>query len=99
MRHASDSVAVRNEYLLERIKEIKADHPFWGYRRVLQEYYFMYKRCLTILDRAKSLFVSYVANLYTPLLLLYSIIATIFNQEWVNETEREHRLLGITSVG
>ena len=34
MRNESDSVAPRNEYLLERIKEIKAEHPFWGYRRV-----------------------------------------------------------------
>jgi len=34
MRNTSDSVALRNEYILERIKNIKADHPFWGYRRV-----------------------------------------------------------------
>ncbi len=34
MRNQSDSVALRNEYLLKRIKDIKGDHPFWGYRRV-----------------------------------------------------------------
>ena len=34
MRKPSDSVTLRNEYLLERIKDIKADHTFWGYRRV-----------------------------------------------------------------
>jgi len=34
MRKPSDSVALRNEYLLERIKDIKGEHPFWGYRRV-----------------------------------------------------------------
>lgn len=34
MRKPSDSVILRNEYLLERIKSIKKDHPFWGYRRV-----------------------------------------------------------------
>ena len=34
MRKQSDSVALRNVYLLERIKDIKAEHPFWGYRRV-----------------------------------------------------------------
>jgi len=34
MRKPSDSVALRNEYVLERIKDIKAEHPFWGYRRV-----------------------------------------------------------------
>jgi len=34
MRKPSDSVALRNEYLLKRIKEIKGEHPFWGYRRV-----------------------------------------------------------------
>jgi transposase InsO family protein len=34
LRKRSDSVAARNQYLLEKIKSIKADHPFWGYRRV-----------------------------------------------------------------
>jgi len=34
MRKQSYSVTLRNECLLERIKDIKADHPFWGYRRV-----------------------------------------------------------------
>jgi len=34
MRKQSDSVALHNQYKLERIKSIKADHPFWGYRRV-----------------------------------------------------------------
>jgi putative transposase len=34
MRNTSASVNVHNEYVLERIKDIKADHPFWGYRRV-----------------------------------------------------------------
>jgi transposase InsO family protein len=34
MRKPSNSVALRNEYILKRIKDIKAEHPFWGYRRV-----------------------------------------------------------------
>ena len=34
MRKKSYSVALRNQYILERIKSIKAEHPFWGYRRV-----------------------------------------------------------------
>ncbi|MFI5323548.1 MAG: IS3 family transposase [Thermodesulfobacteriota bacterium] len=34
MRNQSDSIALRNEYLLEIIKDIKAEHPFWGYRRI-----------------------------------------------------------------
>jgi len=34
MRKPSCSVALRNEYVLERINDIKAEHPFWGYRRV-----------------------------------------------------------------
>jgi len=34
MRKQSYSVTLRNEYVLERIKNIKAEHPFWGYRRV-----------------------------------------------------------------
>ena len=33
-RHESLTTTVRNEMLLKRIEEIKADHPFWGYRRV-----------------------------------------------------------------
>ena len=33
-RRASARVALRNESLLVRIREIKAEHPFWGYRRV-----------------------------------------------------------------
>jgi putative transposase len=27
-------VAARNTHLLERIRALKADHPFWGYRRI-----------------------------------------------------------------
>jgi transposase InsO family protein len=34
MRRASSSVACRNESVVTRIRELKADHPFWGYRRV-----------------------------------------------------------------
>ena len=34
MRRPSVSVAKRNEAVLERIRQIKSDHPFWGYRRV-----------------------------------------------------------------
>jgi putative transposase len=34
MRKQSYSVALRNQYILERIKSIKKEHPFWGYRRV-----------------------------------------------------------------
>ena len=34
MRCRSESVNKRNEVILERIRKIKIDHPFWGYRRV-----------------------------------------------------------------
>ncbi len=34
MRNTSDSVTLHNQYVLKRIKDIKAEHPFWGYRRV-----------------------------------------------------------------
>ncbi len=34
MRRPSVSVAKRNEVVLSRIRQIKSDHPFWGYRRV-----------------------------------------------------------------
>jgi transposase InsO family protein len=32
-RGASISVSLRNQPILERIRQIKAEHPFWGYRR------------------------------------------------------------------
>lgn len=34
MRAASQSVTERNAAVLERIRQLKSDHPFWGYRRV-----------------------------------------------------------------
>lgn len=33
-RSQSESVAERNQPIVERIEEIKADHPYWGYRRI-----------------------------------------------------------------
>jgi putative transposase len=33
-RHQSPLVAQRNESLLHRMQELKAEHPFWGYRRI-----------------------------------------------------------------
>jgi len=32
IRRASKSVAARNEAVLERLRDLKGDHPFWGYR-------------------------------------------------------------------
>lgn len=32
MRRASESVAERNEAIVERLRELKSEHPFWGYR-------------------------------------------------------------------
>ncbi|MFH1514066.1 MAG: IS3 family transposase [bacterium] len=34
MRRPSESVANRNAPIIERIRQLKSDHPFWGYRRV-----------------------------------------------------------------
>ena len=34
MRGPYAKVEARNGALLERVRELKADHPFWGYRRV-----------------------------------------------------------------
>ena len=34
MRRPSESVSERNEFIVERIRQLKSDHPFWGYRRV-----------------------------------------------------------------
>ena len=33
-RRVSEQVTRRNQGILERIQKLKADHPFWGYRRV-----------------------------------------------------------------
>ncbi len=33
-RQASAAVMERNSPVVERIKELKSEHPFWGYRRV-----------------------------------------------------------------
>lgn len=33
-RRVSESVSRRNQTILDRIQELKGDHPFWGYRRV-----------------------------------------------------------------
>jgi len=32
-RRESAAVKERNAFLVERIKELKSDHPYWGYRR------------------------------------------------------------------
>jgi len=34
MRLPSASVAERNKHIVERIRQLKCEHPFWGYRRV-----------------------------------------------------------------
>jgi len=34
MRRTSPVVTARNQPVVERIRSLKADHPFWGYRRV-----------------------------------------------------------------
>ena len=34
MRRPSGSVIFRNQPVVERIRQIKSDHPFWGYRRM-----------------------------------------------------------------
>jgi len=46
LRKQSNSVSIRNRYILERIKSIKAEHPFWGYRRVWA--YLKYVDCLIV---------------------------------------------------
>jgi len=33
-RRASVAVAKRNESVVQRIQTLKAEHPFWGYRRM-----------------------------------------------------------------
>ena len=33
-RRTSEGVEERNSPVVARIRELKADHPFWGYRRI-----------------------------------------------------------------
>lgn len=33
-RQPSEKVASRNRAVLERVRQLKAEHPFWGYRRI-----------------------------------------------------------------
>ena len=46
MRRPSCSVIQRNQFIVERIKALKADHPFWGYRRLWAR--LKYKEHITI---------------------------------------------------
>lgn len=46
-RERSEKVALRNAPIVERIKAIKADHPFWGYRRVWATLRFVDKMRIT----------------------------------------------------
>ncbi|MBL0349503.1 MAG: transposase [Elusimicrobia bacterium] len=34
MRRPSCSVTQRNQDIVKKIKNLKSDHPFWGYRRI-----------------------------------------------------------------
>jgi putative transposase len=43
-RHPSSLVAHRHEGLLQRIRELKAEHPFWGYRRIWASLHFVERR-------------------------------------------------------
>jgi putative transposase len=43
-RHPSPLVAQRNAGLLQRIRELKAEHPFWGYRRLWAYLHFVERR-------------------------------------------------------
>lgn len=33
-RRASETIAKRNTFVVQRIQTLKAEHPFWGYRRI-----------------------------------------------------------------
>mgnify|MGYP001586073752 FL=1 len=42
-------VQKRNEEILSRIRDIKAEHPFWGYRRVWA--YLKYRQGIVIIRK------------------------------------------------
>jgi len=33
-RRDSETIAKRNAFVVQRIQTLKAEHPFWGYRRI-----------------------------------------------------------------
>ena len=43
-RQKSPVVVQRNEALVQRIRELKAEHPFWGYRRIWAYLHFVEQR-------------------------------------------------------
>ena len=45
-RQSSPLVAQRNEGLLQRMRELKAEHPFWGYRRIWAYLHFVEHRAV-----------------------------------------------------
>ena len=45
-RAKSQSVIARNVVILDQIKEVKTDHPLWGYRRVWS--YLKYRQGLPV---------------------------------------------------
>jgi putative transposase len=45
-RQSSPLVAQRNESLLQRIRELKSEHPFWGYRRIWAYLHFVEHRAV-----------------------------------------------------
>jgi transposase InsO family protein len=45
-RRTSQAVEERNSPVIKRIKELKADHPFWGYRRIWA--HLKYVDCLSV---------------------------------------------------
>ena len=34
IRKKSESVMIRNQGVIEKIRQIKSEHPYWGYRRI-----------------------------------------------------------------
>jgi putative transposase len=45
-QQSSPLVARRNEGLLQRIRELKAEHPYWGYRRIWAYLHFIEHRAV-----------------------------------------------------
>jgi hypothetical protein len=43
-RHPSPLVARRHDALVQRLRELKAEHPFWGYRRIWPYWRFIEQR-------------------------------------------------------
>ncbi len=83
-------VQKRNEEILSRIRDIKAEHPFWGYRRVWA--YLKYRQNIVINHKRIYLLMKRHNLIVTPNTRLKANVQMLL-------IEANHVLQGLTSTG